>query len=162
MIHYIIDGHNTIHSIPTYLEILDRDYPSCLEKVITDCADYCDSRNVKIVLVFDGNPPFEIPKSHGNLKVVFSGSNRDADTVIVEKTLPTKNNIVVTNDGGLKHLITANGCRYISPEQFYELYASSKKKNRRRTSQSGKDRSLTPQEMAWWKREMNEALEKKK
>ena len=162
MIRYIIDGHNTIHSIPHYLEILDRDYPSCLKRVITDCADYCDSRNVKIVLVFDGNPPFEIPKSHGNLEVVFSGSNRDADTVIAEKALPEKSNIVVTNDGGLKHLITASGCRYMQPEKFYELYTSSKKKSRRGNSQSGKDRGLTPQEVAWWKREMKEALEKKK
>ena len=145
MIRYIIDGHNTIHSIPPYLEILDRDYPSCLKRVITDCADYCDSRNVKIVLVFDGNPPFEIPKSHGNLEVVFSGSNRDADTVIAEKSLPEKSNIVVTNDGGLKHLITASGCRCMQPEKFYELYASSKKNSRRESSQSGKDRSLTPQ-----------------
>jgi len=47
-------------------------------------------------------------------------------------------------------------------EKFYELYASSKKKRRRGSSQSGKDRSLTPQEVAWWKREMSEALEKKK
>ena len=162
MIRYLIDGHNTIHSIPRYLEILDRDYPSCLKRVITDCADYCDSRNVKIVLVFDGNPPFEIPKSHGNLEVVFSGSNRDADTVIAEKSLPEKSNIVVTNDGGLKHLITASGCRYMQPEKFYELSASSKKKNLQGSSQSGKNRSLTPQEMAWWKREMKEALEKKK
>ena len=162
MIRYLIDGHNTIHSIPRYLEILDRDYPSCLKRVITDCADYCDSRNVKIVLVFDGNPPFEIPKSHGNLEVVFSGSNRDADTVIAEKSLPEKSNIVVTNDGGLKRLITASGCRYMQPEKFYELYTSSKKKSRRGSSQSGKNRSLTPQEMAWWKREMKEALEKKK
>ena len=162
MIRYIIDGHNTIHSIPHYLEILDRDYPSCLKRVITDCADYCDSRNVKIVLVFDGNPPFEIPKSHGNLEVVFSGSNRDADTVIAEKALPAKSNIVVTNDGGLKRLITASSCRYMQPEKFYELYISSKKRNRRGSSQSGKDRGLTPQEVAWWKREMNEALEKKK
>ena len=162
MIRYLIDGHNTIHSIPPYLEILDRDYPSCLKRVITDCAHYCDSRNVKIVLVFDGNPPFEIPKSHGNLEVVFSGSNRDADTVIAEKSLPEKSNIVVTNDGGLKRLITASGCRYMQPEKFYELYASSKKKNLQGSSQSGKNRSLTPQEMAWWKREMKEALEKKK
>ena len=162
MIRYLIDGHNTIHSIPRYLEILDRDYPSCLKRVITDCADYCDSRNVKIVLVFDGNPPFEIPKSHGNLEVVFSGSNRDADTVIAEKALPEKSNIVVTNDGGLKRLITASGCRYMQPEKFYELYTSSKKKSRRGSSQSGKERGLTPQEVAWWKREMNEALEKKK
>ena len=162
MIRYLIDGHNTIHSIPRYLEILDRDYPSCLKRVITDCADYCDSRNVKIVLVFDGNPPFEIPKNHGNLTVVFSGSNRDADTVIAEKALPEKSNIVITNDGGLKHLITAGGCRHMQPEQFYQLYALSKKKNRRASTQSGKDRGLTPQEMAWWKREMNKALEKKK
>ena len=162
MIRYLIDGHNTIHSIPRYLEILDRDYPSCLKRVITDFADYCDSRNVNIVLVFDGNPPFEIPKSHGNLEVVFSGSNRDADTVIAEKSLPEKSNIVVTNDGGLKRLITASGCRYMQPKKFYELYASSKKKRRRGSSQSGKDRSLTPQEVAWWKREMSEALEKKK
>ena len=162
MIRYLIDGHNTIHSIPRYLEILDRDYPSCLKRVITDCADYCDSRNIKIVLVFDGNPPFEIPKSHGNLTVVFSGSNRDADTVIAEKALPEKSNIVITNDGGLKHLITAGGCRHMQPEQFYQLYALSKKKNRRTSSKSSKDRGLTPQEMAWWKREMNEALGKKK
>lgn len=161
MIHYFIDGHNTIHSIPTYLEILDRDYPSCLQRVITDCAAYCDSRNVKIVLVFDGNPPFEIPKGHGTLKVVFSGSKRDADSVIAEKAQLAKSNIVVTNDGGLKRLITANGCRYISPEQFYELFATSKKKKARKSSQSGKERGLMPQEVAWWKREMNEALKKR-
>ncbi len=162
MIRYVVDGHNTIHSVSRYLELLDRDYPACLRTLIADCADYCDSRSVKIVLVFDGNPPFDLPEGGGGLSVLFSGKGRDADALVAEKAVPPKSTTVVTNDGNLKRLTGSTGCKLMSPEAFSELIAPPVRSGGGRNSERRKRRGLTGQEVSWWKREMEEELKKKR
>lgn len=162
MIRYVVDGHNTIHSVPLYLELLDREYPECLKRLIKDCTDYCASHSVKIVIIFDGNPPFESPKSGGGVSVVFSGKERDADTLIVEKAVPAKSTTVVTNDRAVKRMTGFEGCRQMTPEVFFELIASPSRPGSNRNSEGRKRRGLMGQEISWWKREMEKELKKKR
>ncbi|MBH30675.1 MAG: hypothetical protein CMG71_01635 [Candidatus Marinimicrobia bacterium] len=162
MIRYVVDGHNTIHSIPLYLELLDRDYPSCLKRLINDCTDYCSSHSVKIVIIFDGNPPFDPPKGGGSVSVFFSGKERDADALIVEKAVPPKSTTVVTNDGAVKRMTGSEGCRQMTPGVFFQLIASPVQLDSRRNNEGRKRRGLTGQEVSWWKREMEKELKKKR
>ena len=76
MIKYIIDGHNTINSVPNYIDILERNYPNCLHKIIDDCENYTLEKNIKIYLIFDGNQPFETPYTNKNLNIFFSGKRK--------------------------------------------------------------------------------------
>lgn len=162
MIRYIIDGHNTIHSVPRYLEVLDRDYVAGLEAIISDCALYCENKDVQMILVFDGNPPFEVQKYASNLKVIFSGGSRDADAVIAESAGGGRSTIVVTNDGGLKRLTASKGARPMSPTDFSRLISTLPKGQRGRRSFREKEQGLTPREVERWKKEMTEALKKKR
>ncbi len=165
MIRYIIDGHNFIHTIPKYLTLLDRDYPACLKTVSDDIFEYCNTRKVEIVLVFDGNPPWEPPRRSGGVALKFSGQGRDADTLILEQAAKWhgRQTVIVTADRGVKREVTSLGCQVRSPQEF-DLLLRGKKRNRKGKSVNHrhKDRSLSQTEVAWWRNEMKRELQKKK
>ena len=48
MIRYIVDGHNFIHEVPVYLELLDRNYVECQKTLFRQIQDYTDSKKVAI------------------------------------------------------------------------------------------------------------------
>lgn len=163
MICYVIDGHNTIHSVSHYLNLLDKDYPSCLRTLIADCSNYCISREITMILVFDGNPPFDMPAVEGlGISIIFSGKQRDADSIIIEKAIPPKSTTVVTNDRAVKRQTAASGCKHLSPKSFFELISSPTQVSRDQKEPFEKNRALTDREFLWWKNEIEEEMKKKK
>ena len=163
MIKYIIDGHNTINSVTNYIDILERNYPNCLHKIIDDCENYTLEKNIKIYLIFDGNQPFETPHTNENLNIFFSGKKKDADTIIIEKSKSIKNAIIITNDKDLRHQIVSFGCKYLSPNEFYDLIISKNKKSSKSNELNAKKTGMiTEQEKNWWKKEMFKELNKKR
>ena len=162
MIKYIVDGHNTINSIPNYINILEKDYPACLEKIIDDCEIYSLKKHIKINLVFDGNAPFKIPKSNNNMNIFFSGKEKDADALIVEKSQSGKNIIVITNDKYLRRQIVSIGCKYLSTYEFYNLIILKIKNTSKSNEINSKKNGLNTHEVKWWKNEMLKEIKKKK
>ena len=165
MIRYLIDGHNAIHQIKRYLDLLDRDYVLCQKTFYRDLVIYADTRIVKIVLIFDGNPPWNPPKGNKEVMVKFSGSDRDADSLI--KTLAGKwkgrQTVVVTADRSILREVIAIGCQSLSPKKFDSLINRKKSKvSHNRQTNNEKPDFLTESEVQWWKREMKQALAKKK
>ena len=158
---YVVDAHNTIHSFPYYLDLLDRDYILCLKNFINDCSNYCDNKKVKLILVFDGNPPFDLSKNGNNMTIIFSGKKKDADTIISNTIDLAKNTIVVTKDKGIKQNTAFSGCKYLSPKKFCQLIYPNYHKKSSEIQNHNKLRGLTSQEVLWWKKEMNEELKKK-
>ena len=126
-----------------------------------DCANYCASRSVNIDIFFDGNPPFEQQTGSDDVSVYFSGKGRDADTLIVEKSI-AKSTTVVTNDGAVKRLTGSGGCKHLSPKAFCELISIPVLTGRIRKGKQRKQQGLTSQEVSWWKREMEKELKKKR
>ena len=158
---YVVDAHNTIHSFPYYLDLLDRDYILCLKNFINDCSNYCDNKKVKLILVFDGNPPFDLSKNGNDMTIIFSGKKKDADTIISNTIDLAKNTIVVTKDKGIKQNTAFSGCKYLSPKKFCQLIYPNYHKKSSEIQNHNKLRGLTSQEVLWWKKEMNEELKKK-
>ncbi|MFQ6608669.1 MAG: NYN domain-containing protein [Fidelibacterota bacterium] len=162
MISYIIDGHNFIHEIPVYLELLDRNYVECQKKLFQQLQTYTETRKVFISLVFDGNQPWEPSTYSTRLKIHFSGSNREADDVIIAlaKKWGNRNVFVVTRDRALHQAVVAVGCRVMLPVDFYNLINT---KNRKTSSwRRFRDRySLTPEEVKEWKALMKVELAKR-
>ena len=161
MIKYIVDGHNTINSIPNYINILENDYPTCIEKIIDDCELYSFKKNIKINLVFDGNPPFAI-QNNNNISIFFSGKEKDADTLIIEQSQSGKNIIVITNDKDLRRHIVSLGSKYISTYEFYYLISLKIKNTSKSNEINSKKNGLNTHEVKWWKNEMLKEIEKKK
>lgn len=165
MIRYLIDGHNAIHQIKRYLDLLDRDYVLCQKTFYKDLVIYADTRNVKIVLIFDGNPPWNPPNGNNKVMVKFSGSDRDADSLI--KNLAGKwtgrQTVVVTADRSIIREVIAMGCQSLSPKKFDSLIKRKKPwVSRNRQTDDEKPGFLTESEVQWWKKEMKQALSRKK
>lgn len=162
MIKYIVDGHNTINSVPNYIDILEKNYPNCLHKIIDDCENYSFKKKIKIHLIFDGNQPFKIPQTNKDFNIFFSGEKKDADTIIIEKAKSIKNAIIITNDKDLRRQIVYFGCKYLSPNKFYDLIISKNKKTSISNELNAKKTGLSIQEANWWKKEMLNEIKKKK
>lgn len=165
MIRYLIDGHNAIHQIKRYLDLLDRDYVLCQKTFYKDLVIYADTRNVKIVLIFDGNQPWNPPNGNNKVMVKFSGSDRDADSLI--KNLAGKwtgrQTVVVTADRSIIREVIAMGCQSLSPKKFDGLIKRKKPwVSRNKQTDDEKPGFLTESEVQWWKKEMKQALSRKK
>lgn len=147
MIRYIIDGHNLIHTVPAYLNLLDRSYTRALQTVYKDVDTYIHSKNVKAVLVFDGNPPWEPPEETGGLSVIFSGDDRDADSVINQRARKWQGpqTVVVSGDSHIKQTAMSLGCQTAPPKDFYRLIRSrNRDRSPRRKEPRGKSEASLP------------------
>ncbi|MFQ6616695.1 MAG: NYN domain-containing protein [Fidelibacterota bacterium] len=165
MIRYIIDGHNLIHTVSPYLDLLDRSYTRALKKVTEDIDTYTQSKNVEAVLVFDGNPPWEPPETAGNLSLIFSGEDREADSVIADRARQWQGpqTVVVSRDGGIRRMAASMGCRTASPGEFYRLIRLKKREGTPTPEgPKGKSDGLAPHQVESWKKEIQQALAKKK
>tara|TARA_B100000029_G_scaffold410677_1_gene412724 strand:+ start:47877 stop:48386 length:510 start_codon:yes stop_codon:yes gene_type:complete len=158
---YVIDAHNTIHSFSYYLNLLDQNYTLCLKSFINDCSNYCDKKKIKLILVFDGNPPFDWSKDENGMTIIFSGKKKDADTIISNNIDLAKNTILVTNDKGIKKNTVFSGCKYLSPKKFCQLIYPHYHNKSSEIQNSNKIRGLNSQELMWWKKEIKKELKKK-
>ncbi len=159
---YIIDGHNFIHQIPHYLKLLDKDYIQCQKMLTNDLLHYSDTRKIIIILVFDGNPPWD-PEDETKLKVIFSGDNRSADDTIIQLCgkFPGGQTTVVTADKYILRGVREADCQTTSPEQFYKLIKSKRQKIPKSILKE-KPQYLSPSEVEEWKREMLKEIKKRK
>ncbi|MFQ6674808.1 MAG: NYN domain-containing protein [Fidelibacterota bacterium] len=165
MIRYVIDGHNLMHAVGAYAEILERSYVRALEALYRDVDSYVHSRNVRAVLVFDGNPPGEPPEKTEALAVVFSGRGREADSVIARhiKKWPGPQTVVVTGDRGIRQTASSLRCQVASPEDFYRRVRPGKRsKSPKPAGPRAKSDGLAPHQIESWKKEMEQALARKK
>lgn len=165
MIRYIIDGHNLIHTIPAYLELMDRSYIRALEAVSKDVDTYVHSKKVKAILIFDGNPPGEPAETSPGLTIIFSGADRDADSVIADRARlwQAPQTVVVSRDRRVKETAVSLGCQTASPQDFYRLVRFKRQdKLPRPPGPKAKSEGLAPHQVEAWKKVFQQALIRKK
>ena len=164
MIRYIIDGHNFIHHIPRYITLLDHDYVTCLKSLYRDLLNYSDSRQVKIVLVFDGNAPWDPLEHSNNLILKFSGPDRNADMDIIAQAEKRKgrHTVVVTEDRQIIRSVAALGCQTLPPKKFFRIIDEKiQTRKLKQTLPNEKPDRLSRTEIDWWKKEMKKAQNEK-
>lgn len=165
MIRYIVDGHNLIHTIPVYLDLLDRSYIGALDAVERDVVSYVHGKELKVILIFDGNPPGDRAPVMGGVSVLFSGRDRDADSLIAEKAgnWRGRQTVVVSRDRHVMRSGASLGCKTLSPEDFYRLLKQKKRgKTTKPLGPKGKSAGLAPHQVESWKKVMEKALAEKK
>jgi len=115
---YIIDGNNLIGSTRD-ISLDDKD---AREKIINLIRKFQESKNTKITVVFDGADKIWAPPGSGQekgIRVIFSGRNETADTVIKRMSEKEGGKLtVVTSDRDLGRYAASFGAVVIDAEEF--------------------------------------------
>jgi len=108
----LIDGSNVLGRMR-----LDRESAESKRALVAAVASFCRKERSKAWCFFDGERPASFGTSLGILQVLFSGQ-RDADSMIVEKSLQLNGQVCcVTSDGGLAARIRSRRCE-VKPAEW--------------------------------------------
>ncbi len=122
-LHYILDGYNIIHEMPSLLKV-------SLEKARQGLVNYLQTyqpqgslRN-EITIVFDGSPdvitPFPTKEHHIHIIFTTKSSADEKIIKIVENSKNPRNIIVITNDREIKETVRALNAQTLSPKAFLQ------------------------------------------
>jgi predicted RNA-binding protein with PIN domain len=133
----IIDGYNAINKIKEFEARRDISLEASRLALIKALADFRRKNHLfdKIVVVFDGKGDgLGLGReSHGDIEVLFSNKDKDADGVIVDmlKISSGKNKITVSSDDNfIKNHTRAFGCEIMSIKELENLISLKKRASR--------------------------------
>ena len=123
-LHYILDGCNIIHQIPTLIPPGSGDQRVDLARLVDRRKPQGSLRN-KVTIVFDGQPSSQSELMVTSLQVIFSCHESADDRIrrIVDEAPNKKNFIVVTNDRAIQYAVRAMGAKVLSVQEFLEKLA---------------------------------------
>ncbi|PIW67288.1 MAG: hypothetical protein COW10_06445, partial [Candidatus Omnitrophica bacterium CG12_big_fil_rev_8_21_14_0_65_42_8] len=133
----IIDGYNAISKIKEFDAKKDVSLEASRLSFIKALVDFGQRNGLfdKVVIVFDGkSESLELSREiYGDIEVLFSNKDRDADKVIVDilKISSEKNKITVASDDNfIKNHARAFSCRIMSVKELEDLIILKKKASR--------------------------------
>jgi len=137
MKYLIIDGYNAISKIKEFDAKKDVSLEASRLSFIKALVDFGQRNGLfdKVVIVFDGkSESIELSREiYGDIEVLFSSKDRDADKVIVDilKISSEKNKITVASDDNfIKNHARAFGCGIMSVKGLEDLIILKKKASR--------------------------------
>jgi len=137
MKYLIIDGYNAISKIKEFDAKKDVSLEASRLSFIKALVDFGQRNGLfdKVVIVFDGkSESLELSREiYGDIEVLFSSKDRDADKVIVDilKISSEKNKITVASDDNfIKNHARAFGCGIMSVKGLEDLIILKKKASR--------------------------------
>jgi len=137
MKYLIIDGYNAISKIKEFDAKKDVSLEASRLSFIKALVDFGQRNGLfdKVVIVFDGkSESIELSREiYGDIEVLFSNKDRDADKVIVDilKISSEKNKITVASDDNfIKNHARAFSCRIMSVKELEDLIILKKKASR--------------------------------
>ena len=137
MKYLIIDGYNAISKIKEFDAKKDVSLEASRLSFIKALVDFGQRNGLfdKVVIVFDGkSESIELSREiYGDIEVLFSNKDRDADKVIVDilKISSEKNKITVASDDNfIKNHARAFSCRIMSVKELEDLIILKKKGSR--------------------------------
>ncbi|OGX18672.1 MAG: hypothetical protein A3K83_00935 [Omnitrophica WOR_2 bacterium RBG_13_44_8b] len=117
---YVVDGYNFINH-PAYnrANLGMRDERLQLADFIRRNRLTGSPKN-KIILVFDGYPPNQLPDHNDNIEIIFSRDVSADEKIIrlIEKSSNVKNIIVVSDDKQIKFIVKSLGARACGIDEF--------------------------------------------
>jgi len=135
MKYLIIDGYNAISKIKEFDARKDISLEASRLSFIKALVDFRQRNRKfnKIIVVFDGKSDSLglSGETYGDIKVLFSNKNKDADKVIVDiLKISSKDNITVSSDDNfIKNHTRAFGCEIMSIKELKDLISLKKKSN---------------------------------
>ena len=149
MHHYIIDGYNVIHAIPSLKKTLSHNAETARELLIHSVAQMTHQKKFRCTIVFDGVTPINSPKQspHAPVHIVFS-SPLNADSRMKQMIESSKNRsllVIVSSDREILNFARVCSCQTHTSKHFANLLASSDD-----TSIEKSEASLTQSQVREW------------
>jgi predicted RNA-binding protein with PIN domain len=125
--HYILDGYNIIHAIPSLKRTLVHDAESAREMLIHSAGQFCITKKIRCTIVFDGIAPDNYRKgpSHAPIHVVYS-SPLTADAKIKQMIEHSKNRsllVIISSDREILRYAQVCSCQSHTSKHFAHLLA---------------------------------------
>jgi predicted RNA-binding protein with PIN domain len=124
-LHYIIDGYNLIHAIPSFKKTLAYNGETARELLIHSVAQLTHRRKFRCTIVFDGVTPNNTPKqsNHAPVHVIFS-SPINADAKIKQIIEHSKNRsllVIISSDREIINFAKVCSCQTHTSNYFANL-----------------------------------------
>lgn len=128
MQHFIIDGYNVIHAIPSFKKTLAHDAGSARELLIHSVAQLTHQWKFRCTIVFDGIAPTNSPKPspHAPVHVIYS-SPLNADVKIKQMIEQSKNRralTIISSDREILNFAKMYSCQTHTSKHFANLLSS--------------------------------------
>ncbi|MDD8018168.1 MAG: NYN domain-containing protein [Bacteroidota bacterium] len=125
MQHFIIDGYNLIHAIPSLKHLLAHDAHQAREQLIHHVSMLTHKRKFRCTIVFDGAQPKDAPRSssHAPIHVVYSFPH-NADLKIKEMIEQSKNRsllVIISSDHEIQNFARVCSCTVHTSKHFAHL-----------------------------------------
>jgi predicted RNA-binding protein with PIN domain len=149
MQHYIIDGYNVIHAVPSLKKTLLHDAHTSRELLIHSVAQLTHTKKFRCTIVFDGMDVDAQPKQspHAPVHVVFS-SPLSADARIKQMIEHSKSRtqlVIITSDREILNFAKVCSCQTHTSKHFANLLAGSDD-----TVTEKSDAPLSPSQIDEW------------
>ena len=123
--HYIVDGYNVIHAIPSLKKLLAHDGFQAREHLVFLVSRLTFRKKFRCTIVFDGVKPHEPhpPQSHSPLHIVFS-SPLSADAKIKSMIELSKNRtllVIISSDREILDYAKVCSCNTYTSKYFTNL-----------------------------------------
>ncbi len=123
--HYIIDGYNVIHAIPSLKKTLLHDAVSARELLIHSVGQLTHTKKFRSTIVFDGTAPQSTPKqsAHAPVHVLFSFP-LTADAKMKQMIEHSKNRtllVIITSDREILNFAKVCSCQTHPSTHFANL-----------------------------------------
>ena len=124
-LHYIIDGYNLIHAIPSLKKTLAHNGESARELLIHSVAQLTHKKKFRCTIVFDGVAPNNSVKQsvHAPVHVIFS-SPINADSKIKQMIEQSKNRsllVIISSDREIMNFAKVCSCQTHTSNYFANL-----------------------------------------
>jgi len=131
MQHFIIDGYNVIHAIPSLKKTLAHDAMSARELLIHSVAQLTHQKKFRCTIVFDGVAPSDSAKQspHAPVHVIYS-SPLNADAKIKQMIEQSKNRsllVIVSSDREILSFAKVCSCETHTSKHFANILFSTNK-----------------------------------
>ncbi len=151
----IIDGYNLIEAAPELFKKMPT-LESRREHLIKIIHSTPHLRNVKIVVVFDGNSPKGIPKKYQqhNIQIIFSGDQQEADQIIqdmVRREASGKSLHIISSDREIQNTASDHHAQISSSQEFWKrLRRNQSIKRSSNKSDTANKEELSQREVQEW------------
>lgn len=124
--HYILDGYNVLHAIPSYSDIVMRDRESARKRLEQDVELYCRTGEIEVTIVYDSK---RFPNAFADYidakqpVIVFTSMVQEADDYIIEaaEQIASTGTTIVSNDNKVLAGSSHAGCATMSAQEFIQL-----------------------------------------
>ena len=121
--HYIVDGYNLIHAIPSLKKLLAHDACQAREQLVYLISRLTFRRKFRCTIVFDGVKPPAPPPTHSPVHVVFS-SPGTADAKIklmIEQSKNRSQIVIISSDREILNFAKVCSCTTYTSKHFSNL-----------------------------------------